>query len=594
MRARPIGILLATLAASGITAAGVSAASLVGNHVEDFTLRSQHGREWSLRDFSDRKLVVVAFLGTECPLVKLYGPRLAELHQRFESRGVAFIGINANRQDNMTEWAAYGRRFGLTFPLLKDTGNRVADAMGATRTPEVYLLDEQRRVRYHGRIDDQYLVGLSREQTTRSDLAVAIEELLAGQDVSVPETPVIGCHIGRVKQAKPTGEITYSDQIARIFNRRCVECHREGEIAPFPLTSYEDVIGWEDTILEVIGDNRMPPWFANPDHGKFENDARLSAEEKALISQWVNNGMPEGDPSRLPPAPQYSSGWRIPTPDQVFYMSDEPMDVPAEGVVDYQYFQVDPGWDEDKYIYASEARADNTSVVHHILVFVKPPGGRDEDLRNVLAGYAPGATPMRLGDGVAMRVPAGSKLIFQMHYTPNGYPQQDRSYAGVCFADKQDVTDLLQGHLAINEEFRIPPHADHHVVTARFRFRRDEMLLWMTPHMHLRGKSFRYEAEYPSGQREVLLDVPNYDFNWQLKYTLSEPKLMPRGTKMICTAVYDNSRRNLANPDPEETVRWGDQSFEEMMIGFFNTVPVRMDDQPDQSHQASTPARAGG
>ena len=547
--------------------------------IENFTLGSHRGVKWSLNDVSDQQLVVVAFLGTECPLAKLYGPRLAELHQQYGDQGVAFVGVNANTQDSLGEITAYVAKHKISFPMLKDVGSRVADQFKAERTPEVFLLDKERNVRYRGRIDDQYVIGLSRDKARRKDLDIAIEELLAGKPVSVSHTDPIGCHIGRPLTVEPHGNVTYSNQIVRIFNKRCVECHRSGEVAPFTLTSYNDVIGWEDTILEVIrtkGRNSMPPWYASPehDHEGFSNDARLSEEEKVLIETWVNNGMPEGDKSQLPDPPQFAQGWRMPEPDQVIRMRKTPFNVAAEGVVKYQYFPVDPGWDEDKYIIAAEARPDNVPVVHHIIAFVIPPGEAekpDPKNRRLLVGYAPGATPNVMDEGTAIHVPAGSTLIFEMHYTPNGTPQTDLSYIGVKFTEKKNVRKLQRGGAAITHKFEIPAGAPDHVVEAEHRVRRDQMLLEMTPHMHLRGKSFKYVAEYPNGEREILLDVPNYDFNWQLGYKLKKPRLLRAGTVIHCTAVFDNSADNPANPNPNKSVRWGDQSWEEMMIGFFST-----------------------
>ncbi|MEL6109585.1 MAG: thiol-disulfide isomerase, partial [Planctomycetota bacterium] len=448
----------------------------------------------------------------------------------------------------------------------------VADQLSAERTPEVFVLGKDRTVLYHGRIDDQYGVGYSREKTVKRELVQAIDELLDGKPVSVASTEPAGCHIGRVKKVEPTGQITFTKHIAPILNARCVSCHREGELAPFTLTSFEDVQGWEDTILEVIEENRMPPWSADPAHGKFANDARLSEEEKETLFAWVENGMPEGDPADLPKAPEFTVGWKIPKPDQIISMRDTPFEVPAEGVVDYKRFLVDPGWDEDKYISAAEARPQNSAVVHHILVYIIPPGSRRMGLGSTLAGYAPGALPMNFGDGIAIRVPANSKLLFEMHYTPNGTKQTDLSYAGVCFVEKEDVDHVLNGRLALRHDFQIPPHAPSHVVKAKYRARKDELLLSMTPHMHLRGKSFRYDAVYPDGTKETLLSVPKYDFNWQLEYILAEPKRLPRGTEILCTATFDNSEANLSNPDADKTVYWGDQSFEEMMIGFMSTI----------------------
>ncbi len=543
--------------------------------IDNFSLSTHRGVDWSLTDVAGSRLVVVAFLGTECPLAKLYAPRLAELQEKYADSEVAFVGVNSNTQDSLTEITAYVARHEITFPMLKDVGNRVADRFQAERTPEVFLLDENRTVRYRGRIDDQYLVGLARDKVRRRDLAIAIDELLTGKEVSVPRTEALGCHIGRVKEVKPSGDVTFSSHIAAIFNRRCVECHRKGEVAPFSLTSYEDVIGWEETILEIIADNRMPPWFANPKHGEFANDARLSNEEKKQIRTWVKNGMPQGDSSLLPEPPPFAEGWRMETPDEVIYVRKTPFVVPAEGVVKYQYFTFDPEWDEDKYVIAAEARPDNVPVVHHIIAYVVPPGkdGRDAKDRRMLVGYAPGAIPHVLDDGVAMHVPAGSKLVFEMHYTPNGSEQKDRSYIGLKYTEKANVKKLLRGEAAINSKFKIPAGAaSHEVVADNYRSRRDEVLLDMTPHMHLRGKSFRYEAIYPDGNREVLLDVPRYDFNWQLTYKLEQPKLLPKGTRIVCTAAFDNSENNPVNPAPEEDVKWGPQSWEEMMIGFFNVV----------------------
>jgi hypothetical protein len=380
--------------------------------------------------------------------------------------------------------------------------------------------------------------------------------------------------------------VTYCKDIAPILNRRCVECHREGEIAPFPLVRYEDVLVWEDTIIEVISANRMPPWFANPEHGKFKNDARLSDAEKELIKRWVQNGSPKGDDADLPAPPEFVEGWRIREPDQVVRMSDEPFDVPAEGVVDYQYYVVDPKWDEDKYIVAAEARPGNRAVVHHVIAYLIPPGvnPRKARSRTMLVGYAPGSPPNVLENGLAIHARAGSKLLFEMHYTPNGEEQPDVSYVGFSFTDRECVSKFVRGRAAINDSFAIPPLASDHHVVADYRCKQDELLLKMIPHMHLRGKAFRYEAFYPDERREVLLDVPAYDFNWQLSYVLAAPKRLPEGTRVVCTARYDNSTDNLANPDPSVEVRWGQQSWDEMMIGFFDVVAA---DKVDASATAA-------
>lgn len=573
---KPIALFSILLPALVLQVCPVWAAD-AGNYesvFRSFELDNNYGKRISLRDFSKKPIVVLAFLGTECPLAKLYGPKLDALHDRFSGQGVVFLGISSNKQDSLTELTAYVHRYEIGFPVLKDLGNHLADALNATRTPEVFVFDSRRELRYRGRIDDQYGVGYSRDDTGSADLSRAIEELLANKPVSVPETKAIGCIIGRVKELEPSGEITYSKDIAPILNSHCVSCHREGEIGPFTLTCYNDVLGWEDTMLEVIADNRMPPWNANPAYGHFANDARLSEEEIAKLRTWVENGMPEGDPDDLPPKPVFTEGWKIPEPDVVLPMREKAFTVPAQGIVDYQRFVVEPGWEEDKFIYAAEARPQNRSVVHHILVYIIPPGAKRMNLRNVLVGYAPGSLPIHYQDGHAIKVPAGSKLLFELHYTPNGTQQTDLSYAGICFLDEDKVRRTVEGQIAIRHDFLIPPNHPNFEVQAEYRSRQRELLLAMTPHMHLRGKSFRYEAVYPGGESEILLDVPNYDFNWQLKYILEEPKELPKGTRILCTAVYDNSEKNLVNPDPNRSVGWGDQSWDEMMIGFMDTIPL--------------------
>ncbi len=552
-------------------------AGRIGKQISDFTLRDYRGHEHSLSDYQDSEVVVVVFLGTDCPLVKLYGSRLNEIAEEYASRNVTFLGINSNRQDTPTKVGAYARRHGVDFPILVDAGNVIADEFEAIRTPEVFILDAGRVVRYWGRIDDQYSfatgVGYGRPNVTRHDLVEAVDELLAGSEVSVPVTVAKGCHIGRVPKVEPHGDVTYSNQIARLFQNACVECHREGQIGPFPLTSYEESVGWAEMIREVVHEERMPPWYANPEHGEYSNDARLTADEKQLIDTWVENGMPEGDRSELPEPRAFAEGWGIPEPDAVYYIDDEPYMVPADGVIEYQYFTVDPGFTEDKWIKAFECRPGSHAVVHHIITFIQEPG-KSEDFRRrgAQVGYAPGTPPRILPDGIALRVPAGSKFVFQMHYTPVGEVVPDRSSLGVVFADPSEVKHELNGGVCGTVSFAIPPNAHDHVVKAKTRLRRDTLMMSMLPHLHLRGTAFRYEAEYPDGTREVLLDIPRYDFNWQLWYDLAEPKLLPKGTKLHCTAHYDNSADNVYNPDPTDEVRFGDQTWEEMMFGFYTWI----------------------
>jgi peroxiredoxin len=547
--------------------------------IAPFKLRDHRGAWHSLDDYAGKKLVVVAFLGTECPLANRYAGRLSELAKEFEPKGVAFLGVISNQQDSIGKIAQLAKEQNVTFPLLKDVGNAVADRFEARRTPEVFVLDGKRIIRYRGRIDDQYGIGFARPKPTRRDLALALEELLADKAVSKPVTEAEGCRIGRVKRPSTQGSVTYTKHVAPILNKHCVSCHHADSLAPFALTSYADAAGWADTIQEVIEDRRMPPWHANPKYGRFANDNQLVEEEKQLVARWVKNGAPEGDAKDLPPPPPLLEGWRI-KPDMVVTMP-KPFQVPAKGTVAYQYFAVDPGFKEDKWVRASEGRPGSRSVVHHLLVFVQRPGTRPRSgrdfLTNILAVGVPGMPPMILRDGEAKLVPAGSKLIFQVHYTPNGTAQTDRSSVGLVFADPKSVRKEVRSNFAADFQLHIPPGAANHPVEADYRFGQDTLLYSLFPHMHLRGKSFRYEAIYPDKTREILLDVPRYSFDWQNSYVFAEPKRMPEGTILHCTAAFDNSAANLSNPDPKATVGFGDQTWEEMMIGFFDLALVDQD-----------------
>ncbi|HEX3726372.1 MAG TPA: thiol-disulfide isomerase, partial [Pirellulales bacterium] len=457
---------------------------------------------------------------------------------------------------------------------------------GATRTPEVFVFDASHTERYHGRVDDQFGVGVQREKASHRELVEAIDQLLAGGQVAKPSTPVSGCLIARVSKTAPRGAITYAKQIAPIMNQHCVECHRDGELAPFPLATYDQVLPWAAMIREVVGQDRMPPWFASGEFGKFTNDCSLRPADKQTIFAWIDNGCPQGDAADLPVPPKFTSGWRMDKPDLVFRMA-QPATVPAEGTVEYQYALVEESVKEDLWVTVAEARPGNAAVVHHVVLFAVPPERKVKDLEDaqingqMISVYAPGMNPWRYPDGVAMKIAAGSQLVLQLHYTPNGTQQSDQSYVGLKLARPGEVKQRVRYNLVANPNFEIPPGADDYEVKQAVRIAKDLRLLNLFPHMHYRGKSFRFEAEYPDGSREVLLDVPRYDFSWQLRYDLAEPKVLPKGTRLICTAHYDNSAANPYNPDPTKSVRFGLQSWEEMLVGYYTSVAV--DEEPTAS-----------
>ncbi|MCA9082166.1 MAG: redoxin domain-containing protein, partial [Planctomycetaceae bacterium] len=514
------------------------AESTIGRKVAPFSSQDFRGKEYRLDDLHESKLVVVAFLGTQCPLAKLYSVRLQQIADEYADRGVSVIGVNSNVQDSLAEIGAFVRQHELKYPMLKDAGHELADAFGAERTPEVFVLDQQRVIRYRGRVDDQYVVGITRDHADREDLKLAIDDLLAGRPVVVAETKPLGCIIGRARRPDDSSSVTYSNQIARIFQDHCVECHRDGEIAPFTLTSYDDAAGWGEMIAEVVAEQRMPPWNANPKFGHFSNDRSLTAQQRQQIATWVEHGCPEGNRTELPAPREFVDGWNLSRePDLVVEMRDRPFHVPAEAGpegVAYQNFWVDPKFTDDKWITAAEVRPGNRAVVHHIIVYAHPEGkGRGEN--SFLAAYVPGLRPQALPTGAAKKIPAGSWFRFQVHYTPIGTAQDDLSKVGFIFTDEADITHEVRTTEVANAKFQLEPFKDNQEVTARSQASPVQLnLLSMSPHMHLRGKSFRYDLVLPDGTQQTLLDVPRYDFNWQTQYRLAEPLIVPAGARLAC------------------------------------------------------------
>ena len=370
---------------------------------------------------------------------------------------------------------------------------------------------------------------------------------------------------------------TFTKDVAPIVHNRCAECHRPGEAGPMALLTYQQVRPWAKAIKNATLARTMPPWSADPGVGHFSNSRRLSDAELGTIVKWVDAGAPEGNPKDMPKLPEFVPGWQIGKPDLIVDTGTE-FKIPAEGVISYKYFTIDPQFTEDKWVQALEVRPQQRAQVHHILVFVreagKPARRAGEQFSDMAIGYAPGVPSLTFDSDTGFQIKAGSTLQLQVHYTTNGKEATDRSSVGFKFRTTVPKYQAFSGS-ATQTRFSIPPGDPNYEVKASWVFREDATLLDLTPHMHLRGKAFKYKITYPDGKTEDLLSVPKYEFNWQLAYVLAEPRNVPAGSRIDATAWYDNSPNNKYNPDPSKEVRWGDQTFQEMMIGFFNyKVPV--------------------
>ena len=377
---------------------------------------------------------------------------------------------------------------------------------------------------------------------------------------------------------------TFSKDVAPILDKHCVECHRPDAIAPMALTSYDETRPWARAVKQKVQARQMPPWGADPAIGTFKNDPSLSQKEIDTIDAWVDAGSPEGNKADLPALPTFTDGWSIGKPDLVFTMV-EPFKVPADGTVPYVYITIPTHLKEDIWVRGVEFKPSDRRVVHHIISTMEEADGKPLDPApqlqkdparkeiGSLGGYVPGRLDNMFEEGVARKIPAGADIVLQMHYTTIGQPVTDQTQIGVVLAKAPPSTlrQLGSGQI-INASFAIPPGNPSYEVVAKQTIARDTYLSTMYPHMHVRGKDVRYSLLYPDGREEVLLRVPKYDFNWQLEYKLAQPKLMPKGSTLVITAHYDNSSANKFNPDPAATVRWGDQTWEEMLIGYFGTI----------------------
>ena len=539
----------------------------------------------------DSKLRVVAFLGCDCPVAKLYARRLEELQTRFAPRGVELIGVMSNQHDSIDDITRFAKELGLSFSLVKDPEQSLASQWKISRTAEVVLVDPSGMLHYRGRIDDQYAPGISKSKVAREDLALAIESVLAGKQPQVAITEPVGCKIALELNRKASqseqasserAEVTptYANAVAAILNKHCTECHRPGEIGPFDITDIAELPGWSEMILEVIDNGRMPPWHADPKHGSFKNTRAISREETETIRKWVRGGAPIGETGDLELPKFAANGWRLNRdPELIVPMREQPYKIPATGTVDYQYFVVDPQLKEDRWVSAAQVIPGDPSVVHHAIVFIRPPDDAEFLGIGWLTAYVPGQMATRFPPGYARKIPAGSKFVFQMHYTPNGRPTTDLSKIGMTFVDASQVTNEVYTVVGIDQDFEIPPGTDDHRVTARVpRFPKDGELLAVSPHMHLRGKSFELRAVRGSDE-EVLLNVPRYDFNWQHTYEWTDRIELADVDALNFTIAFDNSNDNPSNPDANEYVMWGDQTWEEMAVAFFEVArPLELAD----------------
>jgi hypothetical protein len=554
-----------------------AAAAEPAPRVENFALLDHTGRFHELHYYADARAIVLFVQGNGCPIARGAVPVLNALRAELEPRGVVFLALNASPQDDRAAIAAEVAEYALELPVLLDDTQLVAESLGVERTAESFVIDPDGwRLLYRGPVDDRLHYD-AQKPAAHEWLRDVLRAHLDGAPNVYVKRDSPGCLLWLPHRAgnRAPPAPTYTRDVAPILERRCVACHRDGGVAPWSMRSFEVVRGWSPMLREVVRTRRMPPWHADPHVGRFANDISLAREESRTLVHWVEAGAPRGDGADPLAAAvaAASDTWPLGPPDVLIEAPAQ--SIPASGVVPYRYETLPVPLDRDAWIRGAEIRPTNVRVTHHATAYIVPPDGSAPVeiegpgfAEGLFAGYVPGREPERFPEDTGFFVPRGSRIRFQLHYSTTGKPETDVPRLGLYLHAGTPRHELKIG-AAVNTRFEIPAGARDHEDRAVRTLGRDVLVYRLTPHMHFRGRRMRIEAEYPDGTRELLLNVPDYRFSWQRQYVLAEPKALAAGTRLVATAGFDNSTRNPANPDPTQAVRWGEQSFEEMLIGYF-------------------------
>jgi peroxiredoxin len=548
------------------------------DEVINFSLLDYRGKYFELHR-AEGRAVVLFFTGNGCPIARQSIPKLRSLRRKFADQGVSFWLMNSSPQDDRESIEGEAREFyGSSFPILKDDVQLVARTLGVTRTCEAIAINTTNwTIFYRGAIDDQLTEGAQKPRPTEKYLEDALSAFLAGKPVPKARTSTKGCLIkfdsgDALAREAP---VSYSETIAPLLQAKCVGCHSPGNIGPFALSSYRKVRGWSEMIREVIVARRMPPWHADPHFGSFANDRSLTPSEARTLVRWIEQDCPRGEgEDPLTNALPRAETWALGKPDFIIRLP-KAQEIPATGVLAYRYMDGDFEMPQDAWVRAAVVRPDNRKVVHHVIVRVKYPAeaaGKPEE-EVFFTSWAPGNTSPECPPGTGKYLPKGARFNFELHYNTTGKAETDRSELGLYLA-KEKPSMVFETRATETRDLEIRPGDPDERSLCLYHFRRDTLIYDLIPHLHLRGSWFKYEALYPSGRRETLLSVPNYDFNWQTEYRFAQPKRVPAGTWLLCTGGHDNSARNPLNPDPTRRVKWGLQSQDEMFMGFMNVAEV--------------------
>lgn len=566
--------------------------------IESFTLVDTNGKDFSLKNIQNHKAIVLLFLSFECPVSNSYSQTLVQMAKKYEGKNVHFLGISSDPLVGHAELVKQAKAFGLSFPVLHDPKQTVANACKAKMTPEAFVLDHNNVLRYRGRIDNAYYRRLKRNvKVTSHDLQNAIDDLLNGKSVRVPATKAIGCPIFRELTTKKTGKVTYYRDVLPILQNRCQECHRPGEVGPFSLLTYRQAVNWAEDIKLYTQSGEMPPWKV-VEGIRFHNERKLSKKEIDTLAAWVDTKTPEGDPKDAPAPRKFVTGWELGKPDMILETGE--MTVGASGPDIFRCFVLPTNLKEDKYVTAIEVRPGNSRVVHHTLNYIDKTGagrrleekaqkkqtGKEKDhgpgysqrmgigfrAQGGLGGWAPGQRGRHLPEDSYYLLPKGSDVVMQVHYHRTGRVEKDSTKIGLYFA-KKPVKTRLQGMVIPGRFWWIPANVKDYKVKGTIEVLNDCKLHSIMPHMHMIGKKIKVTLIPKNGTEQTLLSIHDWDYNWQETYFLDKPLELKAGMKLRVDAVYDNSRSNPQNPfNPPRVVTFGEQTTNEMCFVFLGAT----------------------
>jgi mono/diheme cytochrome c family protein/peroxiredoxin len=573
---------------TGTTVLGADATEL-----KKLSIRGLDGRRVDLTAPA-HGVTALIFYSTECPISNSYSPTLTTLVDTFPAGKVKWLGVCVDPDLSDSEVETHARDFKLKFPVVRDRHGSLARKLGAKVTPETFVIDADGKVRYHGRIDDQFVARRKRNANpSGSELKDAITAVLSGNEVKTPEVEAVGCPLPEVPVAAATP--TYCKDVAPILQKNCQECHRPGQVGPFALESYDQARKRASDIATVVADRAMPPWKAAPHVGvKFKDVRTLSDQDIATVVAWAEAEAPEGNRADLPAPPKFSDDWQLGTPDLVIDIGAD-FQVPASGDDIYRCFVVPTHLEKDQYVTAVEYRPGNRRVVHHILAYVDISGkarerdqaepgpgytcfgGPGDPIHGGLGGWAPGNQPTFLPDGIGRSLPKKSDVIIQVHYHPQGKAETDRSRIGIYYSRKP-VKQVIHWGVVLNPGLELPPGQSNVEIKAAWEVPVDVTALSVAPHMHLLGRDMQISVKFPDGRVQDLIKVPDWDFNWQYTYQFEKPLEIPKGSVVYLVSHFDNSASNPHNPHkPPTLVKWGEATTDEMCIGFLGVTKTGQD-----------------